>query len=42
MLFTAWKHEERKKQTQKQTNVFTKISGGCVIAVRDNSFIDSK
>ena len=40
MPFTAWKHEER--QTQRQTNVFNKTSGGCVIAVRDNSFIDSK
>ena len=31
MPFTAWKHEERKKQTQRQKDVFSKISGGCVI-----------
>ena len=30
----------KKKQTQRQTIVFTKTSGGCVIAVRSNSFID--
>ena len=33
---------QRKKQTQRQKNVFTMISGGFVIAVRNNSFIDSK
>ena len=32
----------RKKQTQIQTNAFDKTSGGCVIAVRNNSFIDSE
>ena len=31
---------QRKKQRQK--NVFTMTSGGFVIAVRNNSFIDSK
>ena len=30
------------KQKQKQTNVFIKTSGGCVITVRNDSFIDSK
>ena len=33
---------QRKKQTQRHKNVFTKTSGGFVIAVRYNSFIDSK
>ena len=33
---------QRKKQTQRQKNVFTMTSGGFVIAVRNNSFIDSK
>ena len=32
----------KEEQTQKQTNVFTKTSGGCMIAVRDSSFIYSK
>ena len=30
----------RKKQRQRQKNLFTKTSGGFVIAVRNNSFID--
>ena len=33
---------QRKKQTQRQKNVFTKTSRGFMIAVRNNSFIDSK
>ena len=41
MHFTAWKDEERNSH-KKQMNVFTKTSGGWVIAVRDNAFIDSK
>ena len=32
----------RKKQTQIQKNLFTMTSGGFVIVVRNNSFIDSK
>ena len=30
----------RKKQTQRQKNLFTMTSGGFVIVVRNNSFID--
>ena len=41
MPLTAWKDEERNSH-KKQMNIFTKTSGGCVIAVRDNAFIDSK
>ena len=37
MLFAAWKHKERNRQT----NVFTMTSGGFVIAVRNNSLNDS-
>ena len=33
---------QREKQTQRQKNVFNMTSGGFVIAVRNNSFIDSK
>ena len=33
---------QRKKQTQRQKYVFTMISGGFVIAVRNNYLIDSK
>ena len=33
---------QRKKQTQGQKNVFTMTSGGLVVALRNNSFIDSK
>ena len=33
---------KRKKQTQRQKNVFTMTSGGFVIAVINNSFNDSK
>ena len=33
---------QRKKQTQRQKNVFTMTSGGFVIAVRNNSLNDSK
>ena len=40
MSFTAWKHKERNRQRLK--NVFTETSGGFVIALRDNSFTDSK
>ena len=32
----------RKKQTQRQKNIFTMASGGFVIAVRNNTFVDSK
>ena len=32
----------RKKQKQRQKNLFTMTSGGFVIVVRNNSFIDSK
>ena len=32
----------RKKQTQRQKNLSTMTSGGFVIAVTNNSFIDSK
>ena len=32
----------RKKQTQRQKNLFAMTSGGFVIVVRNNSFIDSK
>ena len=32
----------RKKQTQRKKNLFTMTSGGFVIVVRNNSFIDSK
>ena len=41
MPSTAWKHE-KEKQTQRQTNVFNKTSEGFMIAVRNNSFIESK
>ena len=34
--------KQKQKQKQKQTNVFIKTSGGCVITVRNDSFIDSK
>ena len=40
MPVPAWKHEERHRQ--KNTNVFTKTSGDCVIAVRNISFIDKQ
>ena len=40
MSFTARKHKERNRK--RQENVFTETSGGFVIAVRYNSFIDSK
>ena len=33
---------QRKKQTQRQKNVFTMTSGGFEIEIRSNSFIDSK
>ena len=33
---------QRKKQMQREKNVFTMTSGGFVIAVSNNSFIDSK
>ena len=33
---------QRKKEIQRQKNVFTKTSGGFVIAVRNNSLSDSK
>ena len=33
---------EIQRKEQRQKNVFTMISGGFVIAVRRNSFIDSK
>ena len=33
---------QRKKQTQRQKNVFTMTSGGFVFTVRNNSFIDCK
>ena len=33
---------QTKKQTQRQKNVFTMTSGGFAVAVRRNSFIDSK
>ena len=33
---------QRKKQTQRQKNVFTMTSGGFEIAVRNNPFTDSK
>ena len=32
----------RKKQTQKQKNLFTMTSGGFVIIVKNNSFNDSR
>ena len=32
---------QRKKQKQRHENVFTMTSGGLVIAVRNNYFIDS-
>ena len=32
----------RKKQTQRQKDLFTMTSGGFVIVVRNNSFIDNK
>ena len=41
MPYTAGKHEEKNRHKNKK-NVFTKPSGGCVIAVRNNYFIDSK
>ena len=34
--------KQRKKQTQRQKNVLTMTSGGFMIAVRNNSFINSK
>ena len=33
---------QRKKQIQRQKNEFTMTSGGFMIAIRNNSFIDSK
>ena len=33
---------QRKKQTQRQKNVYIMTSGGFMTAVRNNSFIDSK
>ena len=42
MAFTAWKHEKETSQRQKQKHEFTMTSGGFVIVVRNNYFIDSK
>ena len=44
MPFTACKHEKEttQRQKQKQKHEFTMTSGGFVIVVRNNSFIDSK
>ena len=39
--FTAWKEEERNRHRDKK-NLFTMTSGGFMIVVRNNSFIDSK
>ena len=33
---------KRMKQEQRQKNLFTMTSGGFVIVVRNNSFVDSK
>ena len=33
---------QRQKQAQRQKNLFTMTSGGSMIVVRNNSFIDSK
>ena len=41
MPFAAWKQKERNRHRHRD-NVFTMTSGGFVIAVRNNSFIDSK
>ena len=40
--FTAWKQEEKNRQTQRKKNLFAMTSGGFVIVVRNKSFIDSK
>ena len=42
MPFTAWKHKERNRHRDRKTYVFAMTSGDFVIAVRNNSFIDSK
>jgi hypothetical protein len=42
MPFTAWKHKERNRKTQRQKNLFTMTSGGFMIAVRNTSLNDSK
>ena len=42
MPFTVWKQEERNRHRDRQKNLFTMTSGGFMIIVRNNSFIDSK
>ena len=42
MPFTAWKLEERNRHRDRKTYVFTMTSGGFVILVTNNSFIDGK
>ena len=37
---TKWKQEQKTRQREK--NLFTMTSGGFVIVVRNNSFIDAK
>ena len=42
MLFTAWKQEERNRHRDRdKKNFFTMTSGGFMIVVRNNTFIDS-
>ena len=41
MPITAWKHTERNRHRDKK-KVFNKLSGGCVIPVRNNSLNDSR
>ena len=38
---TAWKHAERNRHRDRK-KVFSEVSGGCVIPVRNNSLHDSK
>ena len=43
MPFTAWKNTERNRHRDRdRKKIFTITSGGFVIVVRNNSFIDSK
>ena len=41
MPLTAWKHTEGNRHRDME-KVFSEVSGGCVILVRNNSLNDSK
>ena len=42
MPFTAWKHTERNRHRDRKKYIFSEVSGGFVIPVRNNSLNDSK